>query len=87
MSHARNFDKTEYLVRDVADWSQTGFVFDKVTEAYDFWKEDTKREAFEFNLGEGTCRDLTEDFRDWTVEDEREARSWRRHERSYARAL
>lgn len=77
MRAPRNFDRTEYLVRDPSDWAGAATTFAKITDAYEFWQEDQAFEAFEFNLSEGTCRDLTDDFRDWLSEDS-VAPSWAR---------
>lgn len=82
--NARNHDRTEYLVRDPAEWQGAGFVYAKVTEAYEHWIEDRDCDVFEFNPVEGYCRRLNDDFEDWAEEDEAETRSTIRHERSYS---
>lgn len=83
MSAHRNHDRTEYIVRDPADWQGAAFIYSKVSEAFDHWKEDRNCDVMEINPVENSCRRLNDDFEDWADEDDAEARSWQRHCDSY----
>lgn len=79
-----------YHVYDLNDWSGTSYTTTDREDAFAAWRcnQSQRVEMVEFVPGQaaGKVFVMNDDFEEMLVEERREARSWARHQQSYARA-